>query len=181
MKRRAFTLIEVLTVIFILGVLASLVTYGITQALRQARDAKRKNDLTAISLGFEARKAAKTCSDPVDLDVYPGRALALNKWAAVSQLTTDEGTDSCGPFSEFLSLVPTDRYPYIFNLSQQESGLNIPAKHYRLGAVLERSSLSPDEFQRQNNIWVNSFEGKSYSSIAVMGDVRATYNYFTGR
>lgn len=47
-KTRAFTLIEILTVIGIIAVLAAIVTVAAGGALKKGRDAKRRSDLSTI-------------------------------------------------------------------------------------------------------------------------------------
>lgn len=54
--RKGFTLIELLIVITILGVLASVVTFGMIGQQRKARDAQRKSDLKQVKTALEASK-----------------------------------------------------------------------------------------------------------------------------
>jgi type II secretion system protein G len=53
MNRKAFTLIELLIVIMILGVLAALITGNFFTSLKKGRDSKRKADLEQISRALE--------------------------------------------------------------------------------------------------------------------------------
>ena len=53
MNRKAFTLIELLIVIIILGVLAALITGNFFTSLKKGRDAKRKADLEQVSRALE--------------------------------------------------------------------------------------------------------------------------------
>jgi len=53
MNRKAFTLIELLIVIIILGVLAALITGNFFTSLKKGRDAKRKADLEQITRALE--------------------------------------------------------------------------------------------------------------------------------
>ena len=53
MNRKAFTLIELLIVIIILGVLAALITGNFFTSLKKGRDAKRKADLEQVQRALE--------------------------------------------------------------------------------------------------------------------------------
>jgi len=83
MSKKAFTLIELLIVIVILGVLAALITGNFFTSLKKGRDAKRKADLEqiqrALELYYEDKKAyplttalifGSALSDPVSGKVY---------------------------------------------------------------------------------------------------------------
>lgn len=172
-------MIESLAVIAILGILAALVTAGLSAAQRQARDTKRKSDLTAISFGFEARYAAKTCS--ADVTTYPVYGLSVvgaanpNTWQNVGMLAT-QPADACGPFSDFMKTIPADKNintPYKFNLSADR-------KHFRLAAKLERDPQTASELSRQSTVWEGSdYAGKAYSAAVDASNL--PYNYFIGR
>ena len=53
MKKFGFTLIELLVVIFIIGLLASIVTVNVNVARQKGRDAKRSSDLDTIRTAVE--------------------------------------------------------------------------------------------------------------------------------
>lgn len=53
MNKKAFTLIELLIVIMILGVLAALITGNFFTSLKKGRDARRKGDLEQIQRALE--------------------------------------------------------------------------------------------------------------------------------
>ncbi|MEK7535292.1 MAG: prepilin-type N-terminal cleavage/methylation domain-containing protein [Patescibacteria group bacterium] len=180
MMKRGFTLIEALAVVSIIGILATTATYAYLNATSRSRDARRKSDLTAISLGFQARYDTQTCSDRGDVGHYP----AWNKYDWVSEprwknteiLRTLSG--DCGAFSEYLLTIPIDPTRgsgdenYKFNLS---TGINILGKHYRLTAILEKVLVpeSPEALalDRAETIWHDSFGGASLPS---------GYNYIVG-
>jgi prepilin-type N-terminal cleavage/methylation domain-containing protein len=173
-KRRGFTLIEALTVIAVIGILATLTTYVVTQAQRQARDATRKSNLTAIAVTFQARYEAQTCSGAAQ-QRYPGYTNEenANDWQPVSSL--DSYVDDCGAFSEYLATIPVEprhaaTFPYIFNLSRQGG---VIGKHFRLAAKLEQppSVRQQEENARQSDNWQINFGGMPYE---------LDYDYFLG-
>lgn len=172
--RRGFTLIEAMIAMAVIGLLSVMVIYVTTQAQRQARDGKRKSDLAVISLAFQARYEAKTCSGSGAVGFYPGTGFsdANSSWRDVSTL---QGTqDGCGAFSEYLVTMPKDpnsSNPYRFNLSS-EGGL--VGKHFRLSAVLEKklTSQERDELDRMKRVWTGTFRG---------AQLPASYNYLIGR
>lgn len=178
-SKKGFTLIESLAVIAIIGVLASLSIYVATTALQKGRDTRRKSDLAAVSLGFQARYEAKTCNNQQDVGIYPGGSLAVDSWQPFSLLRTY--SDGCGSFSEYLSTIPVGQpYPagqtfeYMFNLSDAPAEIGDAArKHYRLTAKLERDpSISQlEDLARSAYIWDNSFGGKPLPNL---------YNYLIG-
>src|SRR3989338_3495686 len=53
MSKKAFTLIELLIVIVLLGVLAALISGNFITSLKKGRDAKRKGDLEQITRALE--------------------------------------------------------------------------------------------------------------------------------
>jgi len=66
MKKNGFTLLELLVVIGIIGILVALATVSYSSAQRQGRDARRKQDMTAIQNAME-----QYYSDPINNFSYP--------------------------------------------------------------------------------------------------------------
>lgn len=178
-KKRAFTLIESLTVVAIVSILAGLTVFAITQAQRQARDAKRKSDLVVIANAFELRFQDRSCVNA--LNIYPGNNLSKTvgenpkfRWLTVEEIHNDADSDRCNrPFSFYLSQVPNDPLagrPYLFNLSSAspDSKTEVDAGRFRLAARLERTlSVSElSECTRQSEIWVNDFNGMPFDCSA---------------
>jgi|GEM_PF-553917 len=183
---KGFTLIESLAVIAIIGILMTITTFTISQAQRSSRDAKRKNDLYAISQGFAARQIDKTCPDQSEVGLYPGLGTgAKTKWVKVAGLATD---DSCNGFNQYLATIPTDpqspNYDYYFNLSTGAQS----AKHYRLAASLERQTNgSQATCQHDSDVWASSYLGFKYDCVDDNAIVNASvtdergYLYYIGQ
>lgn len=183
-KIRGLTFIEVLIVVVIVGLLASLTIFMISQAQRQSRDARRKSDLVAISLAFQARYDDKTCQD---LQVYPGvrkpDPSPTGTWWWLANLQGYADQDGSCPFSQYLKVLPAD--PSNRNLNPNSSDPGYPfnlaklpyrGSHYRLAARLERSSQEPSERARMGETWRNSFGGAPFDLISSSRG----YNYFIG-
>lgn len=147
--KRGFTLLELIVVITIIGILVTLVSYGLIHVQSEARDTSRKSDLDAISEAFIARYQDETCDQSIQDNHYPnvttgsGGASASSGWVPVSMLgltNLSNQTEPCnGSFSPtYLSSIPTDpqtssNWTYLFNLNSANS----PGNHYRLAASLE--------------------------------------------
>ena len=88
MKQHGFSLIELLTVIAIIGILAGVVTVNVSSARSKARDAKRQADLNSVSAALEMYYAKNK--------TYPTTA---SGWSWSSSL---------GVIQSYISTVPTD-------------------------------------------------------------------------
>ena len=172
-QKKGFTLIESLAVIAIIGILASLTIYTITQAQRQARDAVRKSDVSAIAQGFEARALDRTCSDQSAIGIYPGESLLNDDIATNERMYWHKAievaalnTDRCNPFNTYLTFVPDDprtvaNYYYV-NLSAKPDSFGT---HYRIAAKLEKEPTDEQwkEICRQSDVWYDEFIGSRYA------------------
>lgn len=83
--RKAFTLVEILVVVTIISILASIAAVSYSSSLKQSRDARRKTDLEQVRAGLEMYKSYNsaypstitfggTLSDPA-----PGTTTYLSK------------------------------------------------------------------------------------------------------
>jgi len=160
--RRGFTLIEVLLVALIMGILLSIASYTYNYATQRARDTKRKNDLFAISMGFEARYKDETCAVQ---RVYPGyKSVGGYVWADVANLIDQTPLTFCDTLTYFIKTIPEDvntTYKYKYDLSTD-------AKHYRLAAYMESAS---NYKALDTTLWA------SYGGTTTL----PSYNYFIGK
>ena len=90
-KRKAFTLIELIMVIAIIGILAALIIISLRGANDKAKDASRKSEVASISKALEMYK--------VDNNSYPTSAIQPVSNALRSILSPN-----------YLTTIPTDRY-----------------------------------------------------------------------
>lgn len=92
LNQAAFSLIELLVVISIIGILMALSFFGISNAREAARDSKRKADLELIRSGLEMYKS--------DCDDYPS--------TLGTSLTGDGSPSTCLTTNIYISSTPTD-------------------------------------------------------------------------
>lgn len=191
MKRRGYSLIELLTVIFILGVLFTLGTVSWQSAITRSRDNARRTDLARIKtvlkqyyadfraypsfqkgwgLVFDASwqlTNLKPASSPqpcqAETRLVPKYADSL----PIDPLQSKKFTDlSCN--DPLLTLDQNKRYLYISGSSAASSGPSDPADHFGLLANLENIKDSSDEFLADSD---NPFKntqasfGSWYSSL----------------
>lgn len=90
--KKGFTLIELLVVISITGILLGLSVFGMQEARKSSRDAKRKADLEQIRSGVEMYKA--------DCNSYP---------VTIGTKLSGSGTPSnCSASNTYITSVPLD-------------------------------------------------------------------------
>ena len=110
--KKAFTLIEILVVVTIIGLLTAIGSSGYSQFTKQSRDAKRKADLENIRAALEMYHSNNS--------YYP---------SATSALLTD-----------YMSALPTDPLSgqsYIYGYAPLPSGCTTACTDYSLGTYLE--------------------------------------------
>lgn len=147
MRSKAFTLIELLIVISIIGILSSLAFFGTTSSQKQARDAQRKSDLRQYQTSVE-NFANKGNS------LFPGESAAV---IANTDLCSDLGLTSCPVDPKKASQPTYEDYKYQSDGAVSD-GSAISTK-YVLWAKLENSA----------NYWVVCSDGKTGTKASVSG------------
>lgn len=151
--QQGFTMIELLVVISIIGILASLAVVSFTSSQKQARDSARKSDIRQYSTSIEAYANKNN-------GLYPSRTTTVA--AAGTLCETDLGMTGCSDDPKYLTDPTYLRYQY------QSDGTGAGAADattYVLWADLENT---PD-------YWVVCSNGKSggvpASGFSVAGGV----------
>lgn len=99
---KGFTIIELLIVIVVIGILATLVVTTYSGIQSKSRDSKRQADIKAIQTQVEAFYAEK--------NYYPSRGdINASAWRGtdLKSLKTDSMKDPSGTVAEFINTVPT--------------------------------------------------------------------------
>lgn len=129
-SKKAYTLIEMLMVVAIIGVLASSILIGLGSARSKARDARRITDLKSTQTALELYYSK--------YGVYPSKTPGNDEiwsWEELSEILTSDETDIK------ISKIPkdptnNDEYKYIYATDGQS---------YILGAKLETKDQSLDD------------------------------------
>lgn len=121
---RGFTLVELLVVVSIIGILASVVTVNANSARRQSRDAKRKADIQNIAGALELYRATNR--------MYPNPSPAAG---AVSSYSSQVGSPFRNALSTYTSDIPSDPGAYSYTYTPGTNGAR-----FVLDARLESTS-----------------------------------------
>ena len=137
--KRAFTLIELLIVITIIGILVSIAIASFASAQARSRDARRKGDLDAIKKALELAKGDTTGG------FYPG--CPSNATSCVLDKTPPATNPELAP--TYIASTPEDPkntgvHVYTFIPTPAncigQSGVGTPCNKYSLVACLENSN-----------------------------------------
>jgi prepilin-type N-terminal cleavage/methylation domain-containing protein len=129
-SRKGFTLVELLIVVAIIGILASVVIVGLAPTQRSGRDARRISDIRQVQTALELYYAK--CG------YYPGTTQAAAACGAFSQLTNDWGEMASALIGSGIGVTNIPNDPLAgksYGYSSTPDG-----KGYALRAVLENPS-----------------------------------------
>lgn len=154
-KAKGFTLIELLIVIAILGILAAAVLVAINPAkrLRQARDAKRKQDINAITnalIGYNTLTGNYPSENVCDSSKGWGDILCPpggNDWSTDSRSYIYQALVVSQGFLKKLPIDPINdsTYYYMYEPYAADNNfcgpLNQPCAHYWIGVILEAPDM----------------------------------------
>lgn len=130
-KRKGFTLIEILIVVAIIGILASVILASVTSSRARARDTKRISDIRQIRTALE---------------LYFGANGRYPKSAELAADCTDSATLRClAP--KHIPTVPKDPFtdsPYNYVGLKVSFGGTDKCLSYHLGGTLEESTAQTD-------------------------------------
>ena len=117
MKRNsAFTLVEILIVVIILGILAAIVIPQFTQASSDARTSALASDLQTVRSQLELYKIQH-------LDVYPAAASFITLLTNRTNQAGTTGTDpNSFPYGRYLMKFPTNPFVTNSNANAVETG-----------------------------------------------------------
>ena len=96
-SKKAFTLIEVMVVVAIIGILASMGISSYTRALQNGRDARRKSDLDEVRKALQIYWAEHLGNAPASLDLASLTTNGSNierRWLSGTRSWFEEG-DEC--------------------------------------------------------------------------------------
>lgn len=131
--QRAFTLVELLVVISIIGVLIGLSVFGLQGARQASRDSKRKADLESLRSGIEIYKS--------DCNAYPvsaGGAPSVVLATSGTSLAGSGTPTSCAVTNIYIAQIPQD--PIYPNKTYLYASDGIT---YELCTSLEQDTSSP--------------------------------------
>lgn len=112
-RKKGFTLIELLIAITIIGILSTIITYGLIGQQRKARDAKRKSDVTQLKRALQAAK--NDCRNAAFYPVFTGGATDIINLTSLQTHLVN---------SKYLSASVTDPKPFTASHNYQITYLN---------------------------------------------------------
>lgn len=142
--RKAFTLIELLIVIAIIGILATLIFVNVNLARKKARDAKRLADLKNLQTAVEMyNQDSSTGAFPITTG---STATSATWWGNCSSTgITQKSTWIVGLAPTYISSLPSDPLSTNRCYSYASNGTD-----YKIVATLENDLKTTDAFYRSN-------------------------------
>lgn len=107
-EQKAFTLIELLMVIAVIGLISTIVLVSVNTARKKARDAKRMADLNQLNIALEMYYEANGS--------YPNRHYQSTQWGWLNRLGSD-----LSPYISAMPLDPINNSTYRFYYDGGES------------------------------------------------------------
>jgi len=150
-KNKGFTLIEIMMVVFIIGLLASIIVISVSMARGKGRDAKRKADIDSLRTAIEmyADSNQKYPSFP---GVPPVPADATG--GDVSKLIVDASGTYNGPLAPYLERVPHDpKWPADTTQDYQYVKASQPEYGYGLEVTMEDGKSCKTGMRMNPNWW----------------------------
>lgn len=125
---RGFTLIEVLTVVAIIGLLASIILVGLGSFRARARDARRIADLRSTQNALELYYT-KFSQYPVDSDWNALQNEIINSSIGVTKLAQDPLTGRSG-YDQYAFDVSSDRQSYVLRAQLEDANNPVLAEGF---------------------------------------------------
>jgi prepilin-type N-terminal cleavage/methylation domain-containing protein len=121
-ETKGFTLIEILIVVAIIAILASIVVVGLGPTQELGRDARRVSDLHEVQNGLELYYS--------NYGAYPGSSSTISTWSDLASALTNANIGVTSVPDD-----PSSGKTYVY-------GYNADASAYVLGATLESGNSS---------------------------------------
>ncbi len=138
-RNAAFTLVEILIVVMILGILAAIVIPQFTQASSDARTNAMASDLQMVRTQLQVYKAQH-------VDAYPAAATFVTQLTSRSNSAGTTGTDpNLFPLGPYMAKFPTNQF-VTTNANAVETGTSTPGGgNYGWYFNTSTGKFSPDD------------------------------------